>query len=111
MSFELEKKFEYFLNNYFRGKRYENYTLDYYYDIPQNISIHLMQQVKRGLTKENVIPFITWIEIERNKTGIEGWKILFEDVGEILTDFGYVSFEACDIQRNVIIRISQNPSY
>jgi len=111
MSGNLQKNFKYFLNQYFRGKRYKNYTpviTNQYYDIPQNISIHLMQQVREGLTKENVILFITWMEIEKNKTDIEGWKILCEDCGEIQTEFGYISFEACDIQKNVIIRISQH---
>jgi hypothetical protein len=103
MSVNLEKKFDYFLNQYLRGKRYHNI-------LPQNIGIYLMQQVKTGLTKENIFQFITWIENESMKTGIDGWKILFEESGEILTDFGYVSFDACDIQKNIIIRIRQYAS-
>jgi hypothetical protein len=94
-----EPFFEMKLDCFFRGKRFLDpqywtpYEIVGGYDRPENIPIYMMQQVKEGLTKENVIQFISWFELEMTKTGIEGWTKYGSDGGSTLTEFGEVSFQ------------------
>jgi hypothetical protein len=89
---------------YFRCKRFDNVQEEWSnfygefrprYKIPDNINIFMVQQIVQGLTEDNIILFINWFKIERNKADddIDGWYDRSENRGSINTDFGKVTFQ------------------
>jgi hypothetical protein len=109
----LDYNFLYMINHYFRGKRFEN-ILPKYYDgillsnseIPKDIDIYTMQQVKYGLTKENLNLFIEWYQNERQNKDIGEWKMISDGSGRIETNFGYVNFQVNINNETIIICIN-----
>lgn len=95
MSMEFNENCKKNLNYYFRGNMFQkdSYGIFKPSEIPENIPIYMMKQVRKGLTKENVIPFLSWFEIEMTKTETEGWTLYSPEGGFIQTEFGVVSYQ------------------
>jgi len=110
------KNFNQNLNLYFRGKRFENIPQEWSsngingwkptYEAPENINIFMMQQIKKGLNEENLMSFINWYKIEKERTEHDNWYIIDTETGSIRTDFGIVSFQVNTISENIVINIS-----
>jgi hypothetical protein len=110
----LVKEFKYFLNEYFRQHRFNDPE---YHDIqyngeqkerPINLEMNIIQSIKptKILTKEILFMFFEWYEKERLNEDIEDWRIISPNFGEIMTNFGKVSFSTNGRFEDLIIEIN-----